>query len=169
MDEKFDPNAILKQHIVRDVDIPLEPGEVCLFCSKGQLVNGVTQTVKTTSKPGLGLGIVVPVTSHIGIGIGKRRVKTTTTVQNHVDKTSIEFYFCSRRYIIKMKKKPYEIRFSTVKAAKFYSDGLELWFGDNMQYCKILIPKSNMKQFNFVRLIIEEGRKRGIKIDIEDK
>ena len=111
----------LRSLIVWNPNIQLRQGEVCFFFSKVQYGTPHLETT-TKVKPGIGLGVVVPVTKHFGLGLGKRKVKTEISTQKVWDKESCELYVMDDRIALKFKCGVMDIDLGTVTNLKVNKD-----------------------------------------------
>ncbi|MBE5849761.1 MAG: hypothetical protein E7298_06310 [Lachnospiraceae bacterium] len=111
----------LKKLLVKNPSIHVDEGDICLFQSNAKLGRQYAQTsVKT--KPGLGIGVGVPITQHFGIGIMRRKIKTEVRQETKWDKKSCMFFMLSEKFVIKVGKDLYEIDNDDITGMKIHSD-----------------------------------------------
>lgn len=155
----------MEQYIVEVDKTKLRPGEKCFFCANGQINNGIDQKVTTKSKPsGLGLGVVLPVTKHLGIGISRHKVRTTTTVETRVNLTPCTLYLTSERYLVERAGGQESIEFKKVRGQKLYADCLELKYG-MFGKIQIMMSHSDLERFKNLSEVIAEAAKEGVDLN----
>ena len=149
----------LRSLIVWNPNIQLRQGEVCFFFSKVQYGTPHLETT-TKVKPGIGLGVVVPVTKHFGLGLGKRKVKTEISTQKVWDKESCELYVMDDRIALKFKCGVMDIDLGTVTNLKVNKDALTISCG--AQDHVLFMPNRDVKRFMSLFNLIVQVEKMGL-------
>ncbi|MBO4289639.1 MAG: hypothetical protein J5865_06025 [Lachnospiraceae bacterium] len=121
-------------------DVDLGPGEWCFFHAKAEYGRPI-EKVTTKKKPGI--GVVVPVTKHLGVGIGRSKTKTSRKIV--WDKTKCKLYLTNTRILISFKKKLVPIDLESLWNVQTSDDALVLTdFGGSQVF---FMSKGDLRRF----------------------
>lgn len=146
--------------IVKNPDLELLPGEVCLYQVKAKLGTPHEETVTTTkTKPGIGVGIRL--TKHFGVGVGRQKVTTHTETHTVWDYEPCDFFMLDSRMVLKMRRNNSVIRYDDVTDLKVNKDALTV--STKSQDYFIFMPHKDVQRFVDVYGLLGEAAKEGIK------
>ena len=146
----------LERIIVRNPGIDMLPDETCYYYADTKLGEPYQEYVTTTkTKPGLGVGFRI--TKHLGIGIGRQKVTTTTEAQTVWDKTPCEFYLLDSRIVLKTRKDESTIQYDSITDMKVNRDALTICTKYKDYY--FFMPNKDVKRFMEVFALLGEVAK----------
>ncbi len=131
----------LEEIIILEPDVDLKSGEWCFFEGKAEFGTPI-EKVTTKKKPGI--GVVVPVTKHLGLGIARTKTKTKHKIV--WDKTKCKLYLTNQRIIIKGKKNTVPLDLDDLNGINLPDDMLILtdaWWREN----HFFMSKKDLRRF----------------------
>ena len=153
----------LKALLIKNPDINLASNNGCIFRAPAsvQTPKSVTQTVK--KKPGIGVGIGIPVIGNLGIGIGKTIFggKATVKTQTVYSKTPCTFYMTLYSFIIKTAEGNLTLDFDDMKGIEMHKDGMVLKCGP-AKY-EIIMKSADVKRFMQTYELVGKAGREGMK------
>ncbi len=152
----------LSKTLVRDLPVGFE-SELCFFQAAGQLLTGKNVITTVTQKPGVGVGISVPLTKRIRIGVGKTFGKKKTEKKVELQKSPCEFYMMEDRFLVTAKGETISVLFDEIRNITLHADSMEIKLANNE--IVVFLNKSDVSRFQTVQQIMLNAKAAGINLD----
>lgn len=157
----------LKGMLIKKPGIDLPANNGCLFRTSGSLGIPKQVTTQTTkNKPGIGVGVSVPVAGPFRIGIGKKLFggsKTTTKTQTVYDHKACTFYMTFYNFILKTGEGNITVDFEDLKGIKMHKDGMILQCGPIEHI--IFMKNADVQKFMSTFALIGQAGREGAKLE----
>ena len=152
----------IKAIVVKKPCIPLEEAEIGFFQTKCQYGEQVEQLV-TTTKASPGIGIHIPIAGPFGIGIGSKKVKTTTKKETVWNRIPCTLLLTSNRMIIKSQTNAVQFDLDSFEDIKLHKDGITITSNGKPYY--FFMNTKDVKKFAEIWGLVGEAARQGIKTE----
>lgn len=141
-------NEILEEHRLENVNVSLEPNEICYF--KGSPSVCFQQTQRVTTGGGPYMGVSFKLGGGVRLGVGGRPSKKTKTKEKTVS-IIVDFYLTSKRMLFKAKEKFYSIYFSDIESITWHTSSFDVITEyDNLTFSNVIMPMSDVERLYYL-------------------
>lgn len=148
----------LRKFIVTKTKDELPQGELCVFMANAKLGKPYKKTTVST-KTGPGVGVVVPVTKHFGLGVSRRKVTTQVRTETKWKKTPCTYYLLCEKMMVVVGKEVYCFNHEDIKEWTIHNDSLTISTKD-LSFL-LFMSKGDIRRFKKVGEIIKKFDKEG--------